>query len=198
MKLRTNSRLTVVLLVISGIILSAMIFNMIRVNRIDQDPSERSFLKFQRMSGKELHIFWHEKFHNSKYVLDCKIQYNEYNCSTAVIDALMDLGANLNHSDKKGNYINVTGLEKILVEHSYKITRVSNIVGREVVIFKRNSRGLRHAAMVERRMPKSKIMIMEMTGLSGGVNYRTISFKDKRVQAIYPVTRGLWQGNGKR
>lgn len=176
------------------IFLLMLSWNILQVAKYVKDTSERTFMEFQELEPEEFHIKFHRKHFDSVYKLDCKIQYDEWNCSVAVWGMLIDLGANLDFKNSDGVYINTDEIHKLLKLHSYKVKSPTNIKGKEIVIFKRNGNDIPHVAITERVNYRRRILIMEMNTIAGGVNYRWIKFNDWRIEGIYPVTLGLWRG----
>lgn len=178
----------------SLIILGLIGWNISQEFRYRKNPLEESFLKFQEMSGMDLHIAWHKKHYKSVYVLNCKTQYDEWNCSVAVWGMLIDLGANLNFKDENGKYINTEEILEKLKLYSYRIRKSKDIKGKEIVVFKPNKRDIPHVAFLERINHKKLIALIEMNAVPGSTNYRWIKYNDPKIEGIYPVTQGLWKG----
>ena len=179
-----------------GVLLSIGLigWNVSQELRYRKDPLEESFREFQIMSAEDFHILWHKKYYKSVYVLDCKTQYDEWNCSVAVWGVLIDLGANLQFKDEEGKYINTEEILKQLKLYSYKIRKAKDIKGKEIVVFKPNKNNIPHVAFIERINHKKNILLLEMNAVPGGTNYRWIKYNDKKIDEIYPVTQGLWRG----
>lgn len=149
---------------------------------------EKTFKAFKKLSRYEMHLIWHKKFVNAKYVLRGNILFNEYNCSNSIWVVFEELGAAIVRESAAD-----MGLR--LAMSSRKRRSIKYIKTTDIIIFKKNKRGIAHAGWVEGKTQKNKVAYMDVNVGAGGVDYKRIDFNDKRIRGIYEVTLSFWAGN---
>ena len=190
----------IIIAILAGILLtgSFILWNLSLENRIEliqKDPDEINYKQFKAIAPENFHSQIHKKYCESVYVLDCRVQYNEYNCSVFVAEVLKNHGAKIDLKNKRtGKYVNTDELYKKFKYHSYKLKSTAEIDHICVAFFKPNGNDIPHVAFVERANHRRNLLIIEMNVSSGGINYRWLKFKDWRIQGIYPITRGIFEG----
>jgi hypothetical protein len=147
---------------------------------------QKTYDKFRAMSGKQMDDVWSQLFFYAEYQLDGQMKEDRYDCSSANWKFDRTLGSNSVFEDTEH-------IEMRLKRVTAPRRSVKTVKPGDIIIFKRTGKYGHIGRAV--KINKNVITYVDMNRKDDGPGRNVIEFKDKRIQAVYPVTFDYWAGD---
>jgi hypothetical protein len=181
-------------LFVSYLIIGILVVMLIITNfRITGSPVSKkidtyyySWVDFQRLTGKDLHIMWANKFYYATYQLDGNSKSGRYDCFSAPLEVLTGLGANIKLQ-------RVEDFNKTLQEKSKARSSWNEVREKDLIVF-RISADNWHVGWVS-KVIGNNIYYVDMNVQDGAGLNKMVQFGHYTIKGVYPITLNLWMGD---
>jgi len=145
-----------------------------------------SWMDFQRLTGKDLHLIWANKFYYATYQLDGNAKSGRYDCFSAPLEVLTGLGANIKLQ-------RVEDFNKTLQEKSKARSSWNEVKEKDLIVFRINADNW-HLSWIT-KVVGNKIYYVDMNVQDGAGLNKMVQFGHYTIKGIYPITLNLWLGD---
>lgn len=145
-----------------------------------------TWTEFQRLTGKDIHQIWVEKYYYVVYQLNGNSKENRYDCFSSLFLLLKSYGANLPLQRVEEFFETLKILSKSRVS-------LKEVKEKDLIIFKMKD-GNWHIGIIT-KIKGDKLYYCDVNVLDGAGYNKIINYGNYAIKGIFPISLKVWMGN---